>query len=171
MFNSHSFLDSFQLKSFFFGTQHWAQLRLRSPTTLYRETIHNDGLRRRRRYIIIWNRVTFFGPRRRGTFTENFSVANYWFYFKYEVFIQKSLEFQLSSSGNFLIFLHITQILREIDPGDSRDAESTILTHLERLILTFNEFLQFQKLKFTKLTKFITPKMANMAFFSTSRFS
>ena len=78
----------FSAQKLFFGTQHWAQLRLRSPTTLYRETIHNDGLWRRRRYIIIWNRVTFFGPRRSGTFTENFSVANYFqLWFSSEAFI------------------------------------------------------------------------------------
>ena len=39
----------------------------------------------------------------------------------------------------------ITQILREIKIGDSRNAKSAILTHLEALNLEFYEFLHFLK--------------------------
>ena len=51
----------------------------------------------------------------------------------------------------------ITNILREINFGDSRSAKSTILTHLKTL-----EF-DFYELKCTKLTKFSAPKMAKTA--------
>ena len=52
----------------------------------------------------------------------------------------------------------ITQILREINFGDSRSAKSAILTHSEAL-----NFCTFWKLKFTKSTKFRAPKIAKMA--------
>ena len=39
----------------------------------------------------------------------------------------------------------ITQILREINFGDSRSAKSAILTHLEALKFDFLEFLHFMK--------------------------
>ena len=39
----------------------------------------------------------------------------------------------------------ITQILREINLGDSRGAKFAILTHLEALIWDFYEFLHFLK--------------------------
>ena len=39
----------------------------------------------------------------------------------------------------------ITQILREINYGDYRSANSAVLTHLGALIFDFNAFLQFLK--------------------------
>ena len=39
----------------------------------------------------------------------------------------------------------ITQILREINVGNSRGAKSAILTHLEALNLNFYDFLHFLK--------------------------
>ena len=60
-----------------------------------------------------------------------------------------------------LIF--ITQILREINLWDSRSAKSAILTHLMALNCNSYEFMQFQRLKITKLIIFITPKMAKTA--------
>ena len=42
-------------------------------------------------------------------------------------------------------YFPITQILREINLGDSRGAKFAILTHLEALIWDFYEFLHFLK--------------------------
>ena len=64
--------------------------------------------------------------------------------------------------STFFSCLHdfsIIQILREINFGDSRDS-----THLEVLNFDLYEFFHF--LKFTKSTKFRTPKMAKTAVFS-----
>ena len=44
--------------------------------------------------------------------------------------------------GNFIFFI-VTQILCEINFGDSRSAKSAILTHLETLDFDFHEFLHF----------------------------
>ena len=44
----------------------------------------------------------------------------------------------------------ITQILREINFGDSRSAKSAILTHLEALNFDFYEFLHFLKAEFNQ---------------------
>ena len=46
--------------------------------------------------------------------------------------------------GNFIIFLSL-KILREINFGDSRIAQSAILTHLEALNLDFYESFLFFK--------------------------
>ena len=53
-----------------------------------------------------------------------------------------------------------TQILREINFGDSRNAEYAILTHLEALNFDFYEFLHFLKAENSKSTKFRAPKKA-----------
>ena len=60
----------------------------------------------------------------------------------------------------------ITQILCEINFGQSRSAKSAILAHLKALNFDFYEFLYFLKAEvyLNYLTKFRTPKMAKMAF-------
>ena len=45
----------------------------------------------------------------------------------------------------------ITQILREINFGDSRSAKSAILTHSEALNFDFNEISHFLKAEISKL--------------------
>ena len=62
-----------------------------------------------------------------------------------------------------LCAISITQILREINFGDSRSAKSAILTHLEAANFDFYEIKQFLKLIFTKLTKFMTSIKAKTA--------
>ena len=52
----------------------------------------------------------------------------------------------------------ITQILREINFGDSRSAKSAILIHLEALKFDFNEFLQFLEAEFYQINKIQSPK-------------
>ena len=47
----------------------------------------------------------------------------------------------------------ITQILREINFGDSRSAKSAILTHLEALNFDFYEFLHFLKAEIYQMNK------------------
>ena len=61
--------------------------------------------------------------------------------------------------GNFMIFLNITQILREINFRDPRSAKSAILTHLESLNFDFYEFLHFSKAEIYQINKIMTPKM------------
>ena len=51
----------------------------------------------------------------------------------------------------------ITQILREINLGDSRRAKSTILTHLEVLDLVFDEFLHFLKVEIHQINIIRSP--------------
>ena len=51
----------------------------------------------------------------------------------------------------------ITQILREINFGDSRSAKSAILTHLEALKFDFNEFLHYLKNEFYQINKIHSP--------------
>ena len=52
----------------------------------------------------------------------------------------------------------ITQILREINFGDSRSAKSAILTHLEALKFDFYEFLHFQKAENHQINLIQSPK-------------
>ena len=47
----------------------------------------------------------------------------------------------------------MTQILREINFGDSRSAKYAILTYLEALTFIFMNFCNSEGLKYTKLTK------------------
>ena len=66
--------------------------------------------------------------------------------------------------GNFMVFL-ITQILREINFANCRSAKFVISTHSEALNFYSYSFGTFVNQKFNKLTHFIAPKMAEMAFF------
>ena len=61
-------------------------------------------------------------------------------------------------------YFTITQILREINFGDSRRAKSAILTHLENLKFDFYEFYTFLRLKFTKNQNSESPQLQKMAF-------
>ena len=56
-----------------------------------------------------------------------------------------------------------TQILHELNIGDSRCAKSAILTHSEALNFEFYEFLHFLKAKMYQKTKFRAPKVAKTA--------
>ena len=51
----------------------------------------------------------------------------------------------------------ITQILREINFGDTRSAKSAILTHLEALNIDFYEFLQFLKAEIYQISEIHSP--------------
>ena len=65
-----------------------------------------------------------------------------------------------------------TQILREINFGDSRSAKSAIVTHFNGSESKFfDEFLHFWRLEFTILTKFRAPNVAKNGSFITSTFS
>ena len=57
----------------------------------------------------------------------------------------------------------ITQILREINLGDSTSAKSAISTHSDSLYFAFYEIMHFLRVKITKLTKFRALKKANLA--------
>ena len=50
-------------------------------------------------------------------------------------------------------YFSITQILREINFGDSRCAKSTISAHLETVNFGFDDFLHFLKAQFDQLDK------------------
>ena len=66
-------------------------------------------------------------------------------------------------------FFPTTQILREINFGDSRGAKSAIFTHLEALNLAFHEFLHFLKGKIDQLNKNQKPKKSQKRQLCTSR--
>ena len=57
----------------------------------------------------------------------------------------------------------VTQILREINFGDSRSAKPAISTHLEGLNLNSYEFLHFLKAEIYQINKIHSPKMAKIA--------
>ena len=57
----------------------------------------------------------------------------------------------------------VTQILREINFGDSKSAKSAILTHLEAPNFDFHGVLHFLKAEIHQMTKLRTPKMAKTA--------
>ena len=63
----------------------------------------------------------------------------------------------------------ITQILREINFGDSKSAKSAILTHLEALNYDFIEFLHFWEAEIDQNNKFRAPKIAKKGSFKTYR--
>ena len=52
----------------------------------------------------------------------------------------------------------ITQILREINFGDSKSAKSAVLTYLEALDLDFYEFLHFLTAEIYQNNKIQSPK-------------
>ena len=64
----------------------------------------------------------------------------------------------------------ITQILREINFGNSRSAKSVILAHLGILNFAFYEILHFLKTEFIKLEKVRAPIMAKIADFALLEF-
>ena len=51
----------------------------------------------------------------------------------------------------------ITQILREINFGDTRSAKSAILTHIEALKCDINEFLYFLEAEIDQINKIQSP--------------
>ena len=51
----------------------------------------------------------------------------------------------------------ITQILREINLGDSRSAKSAISTHFKALNIYFYEFLHFLKAEISQISKIQNP--------------
>jgi len=53
--------------------------------------------------------------------------------------------------------ISITQILRDINLGDSRGAKFAILTHLEALNLDFYEFLHFMNAEIYQIYKIQRP--------------
>ena len=57
----------------------------------------------------------------------------------------------------------VTQILREINFWDSKNAKLAILTHLEALNFDFQEFLHFLKAVIYQIDKIQSPKMAKTA--------
>ena len=59
----------------------------------------------------------------------------------------------------------ITQILREINFGDSRNAKSAISTHLEALNFDLHEFLHFLKAEIDQKAKIQSPKLHKIAIF------
>ena len=52
---------------------------------------------------------------------------------------------------------HVTQILREINFGDSRSTKAAILTHLEALNFASYEFLHFLKAEIYLISEFQSP--------------
>ena len=60
----------------------------------------------------------------------------------------------------------ITQILREINFGESASAKSAILKHLEALNFDFNAFLHFLKAENYQMNKITAPKMAKLTVFA-----
>ena len=77
----------------------------------------------------------------------------------------------ISRKKKFLYFITVwkfhdfslTQILREINFGDSTSAISAILTHLQALDFEFYEFLHYLMAEIKKSTKFRAPKRAKTA--------
>ena len=65
----------------------------------------------------------------------------------------------------------VTQILREINFWDSKNAKLAILTHLEALNFDFQEFLHFLKAVIYQIDKIQSPKNGKNCSFSTSNFS
>ena len=57
----------------------------------------------------------------------------------------------------------ITQILREINVGDARNAKSAISIHSEALNLDFYKFLHFLKTEIYQIDKIQSPKMVTTA--------
>jgi len=60
-------------------------------------------------------------------------------------------------------YIHVTQILREINFGDSTSAKPAISTHLEGLNLNSYEFLHFLKAEIYQINKIHRPKVAKIA--------
>ena len=65
----------------------------------------------------------------------------------------------------------IAQILREINFGDSRNAESAILAHLEALNFDFYEFLHFLKGEIDQINTIQSPQIGKKSHFWTCKFS
>ena len=67
-----------------------------------------------------------------------------------------------------MIFI-ITQILCEINFGETRSAKSAILSHLEALDFDFHEFLHFLKAEIFLINKNPSPDMSKNRSFCTFR--
>ena len=65
----------------------------------------------------------------------------------------------------------MTQILREINFGDSISAKSVIWAHFEALNFDFYEFLHFLKAEIYQINKIQNSKNGKSSSFRTSRFS
>ena len=65
----------------------------------------------------------------------------------------------------------ITQILREINFGESTSAKSAILSHLEVQNFAFYEIMHFLKAEIYQINKFYGLKKGKNYSFRTSRFS
>ena len=65
----------------------------------------------------------------------------------------------------------ITQILREINVGNSKSTKSAILTHLEVQNFDFHEFLHFLKAEIYQLSQIKSPKIGKNGNFRTFAFS
>ena len=67
---------------------------------------------------------------------------------------------ETSQCENFIIFLQITGILREINFRDFRSTKSVILTHLEALNFVFYELLHFFQAEINQINKIQKAKVA-----------
>ena len=65
----------------------------------------------------------------------------------------------------------ITQILREINVGDSKSAISANLTHLEALTFDFYDFWHFLEFEIHQINKMKSPKNGQNSSFRPSRLS
>ena len=72
-----------------------------------------------------------------------------------DYFIAK-LDSQICTVWKFQDF-SITQILREIKYGDSKNAKSAISTHIKALNFGFDEFLHFLKAEIHQFNKIQSP--------------
>ena len=93
-------------------------------------------------------------------FTNNSSESKFWIFFHTLSFQNwfheknfKVVKDSLTQCGNFMIFVCIIQILREINFEDFWSAKSANVTHLEALKLDFYEFLYFLKTEIYHMNK------------------
>ena len=90
--------------------------------------------------------------------------------FYYETVSRKFLDGKEFTVWKFQDFA-ITQIFREINFWDSKNAKLAILTHLEALNFDFQEFLHFLKAVIYQIDKIQSPENGKNCSFSTSNFS
>ena len=64
---------------------------------------------------------------------------------------------EIAQCGKNMIFLLLSQNLREINFWDSGSAKSAILTHLEAVNFDFYEFLHFLKAEIYQMNKIHSP--------------
>ena len=70
-----------------------------------------------------------------------------------------------------MIFLSVSQILREINFGDCKSAKSALLTHLGALNFDFHVFLQFLKTEMCQINKIQSSKNGKKGIFRSSKSS